>query len=1027
MLYRVLCVRLISVNKGDDESSGSAGMDRHKNTNTRNLKRNIMKPRLSKLLITALLAAQCGVGTYAEEKNGGVDYVYTDAANGKKNAIVTVDSDVNTIEVGAVYKTYIADQEMETTLIEDVEITMTGGTVSSILAASPHNGMPVDGKVHIDVSGGTVGTLLGGNYMNTAHAASYGANVTQADIDSITIEVGGYAKIGSIRGGNMVGTDGGWPTEDFMKQFGTTGDISISVKNNAEVGSIYGTAWDHEHVNGSISIDVEGAKVPSIYGAWDGIIEKNVSITVDAEAVNYAFASGYARVKGDAEITVNGGSVDMVSAGYDGKTDGNTRIIINDGSVSQAYALASGTAGKNTTIDINGGTTTNAYAVTGGVVKGNAMVTVSGGTVSNAFGVSNMFDMPNAKVEGDVIVTAKGGTTGGLYGMQYGYVEGGIYVTANGGTVTSTMRGLWDATVRGDVVVTTEKGEVNEVIGALGGAVGGNVIVRTKGGKVQGNCSAVIGAHVYGNAEVHITGGESQTVHCVRRGDVDGNATIVMTGGSVVDLIGVGSDIYGLGNVKGDLSVHLLGGNVTGKVWGGGDVTTAASYTLYVGSEDMILNSSVKEIKYFDRVIVAKGSSISTSESNPFLVTGHTYNVSRRNLTKAIMSTSADVAVNEKITLTLNVPTTLRSGRYKLIDASKGNVDTTNWTPDMVAVTNGTGGMAEYTRVRNADGQLAEVSFDDLKWEGNVLYLYQVKNDIKTPLASNWGAFKSSQAFVSAINGNRHNHVIIPTVTDNKSDLTSCANSGYSIAWGAAYGQNARIGGIGADYNIYGGAIGAEHHFVSNRSIGIAAGYDWGKISPFSMDSIDQETAHVALYGRAASWDMGQKGTMNIDWSAALSNTTSETDCISSDWEQKHMQLDARLSYLHELTDKAMGYVFTGVQYYAAEDATADYVNISSMQNLRTEIGAGLIYNATQRLVLRSEFSLYNDAMRHNPHVSANGIQYKGTNPGRLGGSIGVGVSYKLTDQWDMHANYSFDTADNSTENNVNVGASFQF
>ena len=130
---------------------------------------------------------------------------------------------------------------------------------------------------------------------------------------------------------------------------------------------------------------------------------------------------------------------------------------------------------------------------------------------------------------------------------------------------------------------------------------------------------------------------------------------------------------------------------------------------------------------------------------------------------------------------------------------------------------------------------------------------------------------------------------------------------------------------------------------------------------------------------------------------------------------------------MHTLNDKATGYVFGGVQYYAAEDATADYIHVSSMQNLRTEIGTGIDYKLNSKTTLRTEASLYNDAMRHNPYVSANGVSYSGTNPGRLGGSISAGASYQLNDKWNIYGNYSFDVADDSTEHNVNVGASVQF
>ena len=198
-------------------------------------------------------------------------------------------------------------------------------------------------------------------------------------------------------------------------------------------------------------------------------------------------------------------------------------------------------------------------------------------------------------------------------------------------------------------------------------------------------------------------------------------------------------------------------------------------------------------------------------------------------------------------------------------------------------------------------------------------------------------------------------------------------------------------------------------------------------MSPFGRAEIDQETAHVALYGRAAAWSVRQKGTVAIDWSAAAGKTTSETDAIDSEWDQKNMQLDARVSYLHQVTDKATASVFAGAQYYAAEETTAGHTGVSSMQNLRTEVGAGMSYKLTPKTTVRGEVSVYNDAMRHNPYVYIDEMTYEGTNPGRMGGSISAGVDYQLNHRWSLYGNYSFDTADDSTEHNVNVGAGCRF
>ncbi len=857
-------------------------------------------------------------------------------------------------------------------------------------------------------------------------------------------------------------------------KYGTVeGDISVKTENNTVSNCIYGVAslYDGAYgvAKGNVSVSNKGGNVSNIYGVTGGIAYGNVSVKTEDGTNGSVHGLAGGEVYGNVEVStknsdIAGGMVCGVYYGTVGKASNAAGELVGGNVTVTAYAdeefrtkidevhgllwggsvagdvtvsatnigqsrfvggVKYGTVEGNIKIEAENCNITNYLYGVGvlydgayGIAKGDVSISNKGGEVANIYGINQ------AVAYGNVTVTTESGSVNEVYGICIGQVDKNVYVTTNGGSV-GTACGNWDGNVTGDVVVTTNGGTVNDVTGALGGYIGGDVVVTTNGGTL-GSCTGVLGSQVAGNAYFTINDGESQNIFGVYRGVVEGDATIVMNGGQVNDIIGVASDVYGTGTVKGDLSVYLLGGKVNGDVWGTHDEALAGSSVLYIGSEDTPYIGTVNEIKYFDRIVVASGSSITTTKGNIFNSTHHDFKICSANIDTAIVSTSGSVAIDKAITLNLYVPSTLKSGRYMIIDASKGEVDTTNWTADMVNITSEDTSSVTYARARNTADESIVVSFDDLKWEDNILYLYQVKDDIKSPVASNWGAFKSSQAFVSALKGNRNNRVVMTNSYDAKGGLATHPRD-YSIAWGSAYGQNARIGGIGADYNIYGGAIGAEHHFVSGCSIGIAAGYDWGKVSPFNQAAIDQESAHLALYGRAASWKLNQKDSVVIDWSAALNNTTSETDCVDSDWEQKNIQLDARVSYMHTLNDKATGYVFGGVQYYAAEDATADYIHVSSMQNLRTEIGTGIDYKLNSKTTLRTEASLYNDAMRHNPYVSANGVSYGGTNPGRLGGSISAGASYQLNDKWNIYGNYSFDVADDSTEHNVNVGASVQF
>lgn len=299
--------------------------------------------------------------------------------------------------------------------------------------------------------------------------------------------------------------------------------------------------------------------------------------------------------------------------------------------------------------------------------------------------------------------------------------------------------------------------------------------------------------------------------------------------------------------------------------------------------------------------------------------------------------------------------------------------------------------------------------------------------------AANWGVFKSSQAFVGTLWGARNNAVVIDApVPGGKAGLKPTAATGQTIAWGSVYSIDSHQGCSGsfsgADYSIYGAAIGAERQYVSGRSLGVAFGYDWGKASPFSTSRVDQNSWHAALYGRAGDWKVGQKGSVALDWSAAVGNTTSEHSQLGSDWSQDSMQLDARATYSYSLNDRTAVSAFAGVQYYAQGDDSTARVKADSLQNLRLQAGAGISYRATNRTTVYGELAIHNDTMRHNPSVELDGFYYgSGANPGRLGGSVTVGAQYQLNADWSLNGSYSYEGTDNSGEHNVNVGAVYSF
>lgn len=684
-------------------------------------------------------------------------------------------------------------------------------------------------------------------------------------------------------------------------------------------------------------------------------------------------------------------------------------------------------------------------------------------------------DFKYTKSTGDIIINMKSGEVerimgGALFSLSHTKDENGTTTETTLADYIKTHGGHSAFAVGGDVYINVTGGKVTDRISGGGGGEGsvdGIVYINISDtaevsaevyGGARNDAGGQFGASPYvGGAEIHISGGTvTGTVYGGGSYDhysseVKGDTKVTVSGGKVT------SNIYGGGDrdiVNGNSLVVLEGGTVTGEVYGSGkDNTTKGKATvqilggdwsgteiygktdgatveggteLIVGAEGVAYNGELKSISGFDRVTVAKGSELNLQNGNLFDVAEHNYTITSANMgtegsAVTTVSPQGQVAVTKPITLNFNTEGRVISGRYKIIDASEAtNVDTTtNWDSKNVTV-NGQG-----------------ASFEGLVWDGNVLYLDYVSPAADAVMAGNWGVFKASQAFTGTLWGNRANACVLnktaapaAVTTDEKGntiDTTAPAPQGVTLAWGTAYGQSARISGVGADYSIYGGAIGLEHHFVSGRSLGAALGYDWGTVSPFGSSDIDQETLHAAVYGRAGIRQLGANSAVAVDWSAAYGDTTSESDLVDGDWTQESLQLDARVSYLRKLNDRTTGSVFVGVQYFAADSDTVDGLEVSSMQNLRAEIGAGISYKLNQKATVYGEASVYNDVMRHNPCVDDGGVCIKGSNPGRTGGTLSVGAQYDLNDDWSVRGGYSFDVAEDSTEHNFNAGAVYKF
>lgn len=721
----------------------------------------------------------------------------------------------------------------------------------------------------------------------------------------------------------------------------------------------------------------------------------NTELTIgngtDATRVTYASGAGINgdSVSGNKTITVlNGARVNNLIGGAHLNISYTYKTPSSEATSVGGFRYNPSTSDSSITINVLEG------ASVGEIYGGNF---IAGSAVNNAGTDANGYTKLVSNEKVNINVSGAGTEVTNIIGAFYGAINNEVAITISGGaTVTGNIYSGTNAYYNKSTPSKSANSFVNSTSVKIEGentTVKGNIYA---GG--MANSSAV--SDVKGNTYVEIAGGtvEGNVYGGGKGGTVEGDTKVVLSGGTVK------GDVYGAGindTVNGNTVIELLSGNVEGSVHAGGQGTSTRAEgktsTLLVGNATTEYTGSVGNIEGFNEIIVATGSSLKVENGNIFTVKEQTITLSEQNLSQAAL-TGTNAKIEDSITLNIYAAKKLESGQYMIISTTEG---VEGWSKDSVTIN----GIADYST---------------LEWVGNVLYYVNRGNNVDALATANWGVFKSSQAFTSMLWAPRTNSVTL--AMDNK----GAAPKARSV-WADVYTHNSRIGSNGADYTIYGCAIGAEQKMRNDLLVGIAVGYDWGKVKPFTTTSVDQETFHLALYGSAASWKRNSTDTVVVNWSAAYGNTTSSHPAVAGDWSQDSLQLDGRVTYARAISDFTAANVFAGLQYYAHSSDSTGALKAGSMYNVRFMVGAGISHNTSNRVTWFAEGSLYQDLLRHNPSVTAPNYKFNCTNPGRFGINVSGGAVYRLNSSWNLRGQYTFSATDDQIEHTFSAGAVYSF
>lgn len=397
-----------------------------------------------------------------------------------------------------------------------------GGTASvDAIVAGSASGAVSNADVTVNVEGGYVGTLIGGNQGFSANPSPF-------------------------TGKTKINVDGG------------------QVKNLYGAGS--GRNQSVPTYRGDLDIDVTGGKVENLYGAGsaayvisDGVDASRVSVSVSGKGrVDSLFAAGKGwddtsslGIKNDTNMW--GGFPEGTDPADFGSLTGTVEIAVEDGgTVGDMYASGQGYVSSSGDSP-DEGTKSNAY------LDGEAVVRVSGGTVTGSvYGGGKGIELDGygrcARVtEGSrVRVEVTGGTVqGNVYGGgRTASVDGSASVAVSGGTVQGNVYGgSLQGAVGGATRVDVDGGTVNGSV--YGGAYGVSGSVLVAGGSTVNMTDGWVRGNLYGGSELSDDG------------------AVVAEGEAAPDLI----------------VVNLVGGTVGGNVFGGGYRGTVNGSThLHVGT-----------------------------------------------------------------------------------------------------------------------------------------------------------------------------------------------------------------------------------------------------------------------------------------------------------------------------------------------------------------------------------------------------------------------------------------------------------
>lgn len=396
-------------------------------------------------------------------------------------------------------------------------VTVEGSAAVDLLVAGSANGAIENANVDINVKGGKVETLLGGNQgfndVYPPYSGSTKIRVEGGEVDNLYCAGSGRNTSAPTFSGKLdVNVSGG----KVKRLYGSGSaayvlagsEAKVSVTDHGEVTDLFaaGKGWET-----TLNPSQSEWEVVEKFGSFSG----NETITVSGNAVVaniYASGEGYS------------GSTKYEGTKANAYLDGNVTINMEGGTVTgNVYGGGKGIAAegyeqcarvtKDSKVEVNiAGGTVHGNVYGGGQIadiEGSSSVTISGGTVEgNVYGGGE-----KGEVKGSATVNVQNGTVkGSVFGGAYGepdqiLVLGGSTVNMTGGWVRGNVYGGSELSNDG-----ADNGSLPDLVitNLVGGTVDGNVFGGGYRGIVNGSTHLHIGTGALGKCKYYETHGDKK-------------------------------------------------------------------------------------------------------------------------------------------------------------------------------------------------------------------------------------------------------------------------------------------------------------------------------------------------------------------------------------------------------------------------------------------------------------------------------------------------------------------------------------